>query len=234
MSAEAPLVRLLASAPGVAGVCGPDDRPPAYDAHVSLIDLAGACCGVTPRRRFRRPCPTLPPIRRGARGRASCSPRYAGVRKIGIAWSGSRANTLNRRRSIPLAALARAVRIARHRVVLAAAEHRRRGDCRRSGSAGACTACRREKISTEWRRWLRSSTSSISVDTSIVHLARRARTADVGDARVRRPTGGGIRATTDSPWYPTAAPVPPASRWRLGRRDPRRDRRTRRILTVSA
>ena len=104
VSAEAPLVRLLATAPGVAAVFGPDDKPPAYDAQVPLLDLAGML-RLTP-----TSIPvTVPYLAADVARRATVAnmlAAHAGVRKVGIAWSGSRANTLNRRRSIPLAALA--------------------------------------------------------------------------------------------------------------------------------
>ncbi len=104
VTAEAPLVRLLATAPGVAAVCGPDDKPPAYDAHVPLFDLAGLL-RVTP-----TSIPVIVPYLAADAARratvAEALSAHAGARKVGIAWSGSRANTLNRRRSIPLAALA--------------------------------------------------------------------------------------------------------------------------------
>ena len=104
VSAEAPLVRLLATAPGVAAVFGPDDKPPAYDAQVPLLDLAGML-RLTP-----TSIPvTVPYLAADVARRATVAnmlAAHAGVHKVGIAWSGSRANTLNRRRSIPLAALA--------------------------------------------------------------------------------------------------------------------------------
>ena len=100
---QQPLVRLLASVPGVAGVYGPDDALPPCDAHVPLIALAGML-GVTP-----STIPAaVPYLAADATRRAEVAAALAahtGVRKVGIAWSGSRVNTLNRRRNIPLAAL---------------------------------------------------------------------------------------------------------------------------------
>lgn len=104
VSTEAPLVRLLESAPGVAAVYGPDDRLPPYDAHITLMGLAGIF-ELTPASFS----PTVPYLAADVARReevAALMAMHAGRRKIGVAWSGSRANTLNRRRSIPLAALA--------------------------------------------------------------------------------------------------------------------------------
>jgi Flp pilus assembly protein TadD len=104
VSAQQPLVRLLASAPGVAAVYGPDEAVPAHDAHIPLIDLAGIL-GVTPS--------TIPsavpyleadPVRRGEI--ASTLEQHAGALKVGLAWSGNQRNVNERRRSIPLPWLA--------------------------------------------------------------------------------------------------------------------------------
>jgi tetratricopeptide (TPR) repeat protein len=102
--AQTPLVRLLASAPGVSQVCGYDDPLPAYDAHVSLIGLAGALGVTSDTIPVHVPYLAADPARRAEVAHALAA--YSGVRRIGIAWSGSRDNTLNRRRSIPLAMLA--------------------------------------------------------------------------------------------------------------------------------
>lgn len=104
VSAETPLVHLLASASGVGAVIGPDDAPPPYDAQVPLMTLAGML-GVT----ADSPPATVPYLAADPARRAEVAGMLAahpGVRRIGIAWSGSRVNTLNRRRSIPLATLA--------------------------------------------------------------------------------------------------------------------------------
>jgi len=104
VSTQAPLVRLLASVPGVAAVYGPGEVLPPYDAHVPLMALAGIL-GVTP-----TTVPAAVPYLAADSARraevAATLAVHAGMRKVGIAWSGSRANTLNRRRNIPLAALA--------------------------------------------------------------------------------------------------------------------------------
>jgi tetratricopeptide (TPR) repeat protein len=104
VSADAALVRLLATAPGVDAVIGPDDTPPPYDAHVPLMTLAGMLA-VTPESTLA----SVPYLAADPARRAEVAPilaAHAGVRRIGVAWSGSRVNTQNRRRSIPLATLA--------------------------------------------------------------------------------------------------------------------------------
>jgi hypothetical protein len=200
VSTEAPLVRLLASAPGVAAVFGPDESLPPYDAHITLMELP----------RIFRLTPTSIPAKTpylaadAARRKevASVIAAHAGVRKIGIAWSGSRANTLNRRRSIPLAALAPLFDLpgiawfSLHRSVdeeeiagvpQAAALHRL--PARDDFDGMAALVAELDLV--------------ISVDTSIAHLA----------GALARPTwilltsGADWRwhpLRTDSPWYPTA------------------------------
>ena len=134
--------------------------------------------------------------RRGARKSPRVLAAHAGVRKIGIAWSGSRANTLNRRRSIPLAALAPLFalpgiawfslqRSVDEEEIADVPQARRAASApgarrfRRHGGAGrGARPChqRRHEHRASWRR---------------------ARAADVDPARRRRPTGAGTarRAT---------------------------------------
>jgi hypothetical protein len=104
VSAPRPLLSLLATAPGVARVCGPQDPRPAYDAHAPLLALADA---------FGIDASTIPanvPYLAPDRGRcaevANTLAAYAGRRKIGLAWAGNRAHSNDFRRSIPLAKLA--------------------------------------------------------------------------------------------------------------------------------
>ncbi len=102
VSAPRPLVRLLASVPGVAAVYQPDDTLPAYDAHAPVIALAGAL-GITPETiPATVPYLAVDPERRAEIAAVlSRDPEL----KVGLAWSGSAHNTNDRRRSIPLATL---------------------------------------------------------------------------------------------------------------------------------
>jgi Tfp pilus assembly protein PilF len=100
---QPPLLRLLATAPGVAGVFGPDDAPPAYDAHVPVLSLPGA---------MRIDAATIPApvpyLRADAGRRAAVATALAahGPRlRVGLAWRGSRHHANDRRRSIALGAL---------------------------------------------------------------------------------------------------------------------------------
>jgi tetratricopeptide (TPR) repeat protein len=200
LCAQAPLVRLLATAPGVAQVCGYDDPLPDCDAHVSLIALAGAL-GVT-----METIPATVPYLTADPGRRT-EVRHAlaalsGARRIGVAWSGSRDNTLNRRRSIPLAALSRLFALpgcawfSLHRSVdedeisgVPAAHALRRLPAREDFDGMAALVAELDLV--------------ISVDTSIAHLA----------GALARPTFVLLASAadwrwhpgrTDSPWYPTA------------------------------
>jgi Flp pilus assembly protein TadD len=200
LSAQAPLVRLLATAPGVAQACGYDDPLPAYDAHVSLIALAGAL-GVTMETIAATvPYLTADPARRTEVARALAA--FSGVRRIGVAWSGSRDNTLNRRRSIPLATLSRLFALpgcawfSLHRGVdedeiggVPAAQALQRLPAREDFDGMAALVAELDLV--------------ISVDTSIAHLA----------GALARPTWVLLASAadwrwhpgrSDSPWYPTA------------------------------
>ncbi len=103
VSAPRPLVHLLATAPGVSAVYAPDDVLPAYDAYTPVIALAGIL-GVTT-----ETIPdAVPYLAADAERRAEISRASAGDPglKVGLAWSGSRLNTNDRRRSIALSTLA--------------------------------------------------------------------------------------------------------------------------------
>ena len=104
VSAQAPLVRLLASAPGVHAVCGPDDVPPTYDAHVPLIALAGALGVTMATIPATVPYLTADPAQRADVAAALAA--HAGGRKIGVAWTGNKLHANDRRRSMELATLA--------------------------------------------------------------------------------------------------------------------------------
>ncbi len=100
---QAPLARLVATAPGVAEVVDAEERP-TCDAWLPLVSLA---------RHFAAPPqggPPDPPYLRAdpalvARARAIVSPTPARLR-VGLSWAGNPRQANNRRRSCPLAALA--------------------------------------------------------------------------------------------------------------------------------
>ena len=199
VSAQAPLVRLLATVPGVTAVYATDETPPEYDAHIPLIALAGML-GVTPTSIPPQvPYLTADPMRRAEIARMLAP--HADVRKIGIAWSGSRVNTLDRRRSIPLDMLAplfdlpgiawfslqRSIdETGIERVPAAQALHRL--PAREDFDGMAALVAELDLV--------------ISVDTSIAHLG----------GALARPTWIMLAAATDwrwhtrvqdTPWYPT-------------------------------
>ena len=164
---------------------------------MSLAGMLGLDARVDPV----RPCRISPPIRRGAQRSPALLAAHAGVRKVGIAWSGSRANTLNRRRSIPLAALA----------PLFALPGIAWFSLQRSVDEEEIARCRRPPRSTGsparedfdgMAALVAELDLVISVDTSIAHLRRRARAADVAPAR-RGDRLALAHARRDSPWYPT-------------------------------
>ncbi|MDE2210870.1 MAG: tetratricopeptide repeat protein, partial [Betaproteobacteria bacterium] len=100
------LQRLLASAPGVASTITADDAPPECDFSIPLLSVPGALGASS-----NDPDCTVPYLRVDAARRADVAARIAGIaggsRRIGIAWSGSRQNANDGRRSIPLSALVR-------------------------------------------------------------------------------------------------------------------------------
>jgi len=200
VSTATPLVRLLASAPGVAAVFGPGESLPPYDAHITLMELPRVL-RLTP-----ESIPSTVPYLAADAGRrkevAGMLAAHAGKRKVGIAWSGSRANSLNRRRSIPLAALAPLFALpgiawfSLHRSVdeeeistVPEAAALNRLPAREDFDGMAALVAELDLV--------------ISVDTSIAHLA----------GALARPTwvllasGADWRwypLGADSPWYPTA------------------------------
>ena len=104
VAADAPLVRLLGTAPGVVASVSHTAAAPPYDAQVPLLSLPHVL-GVTERDLQ----PAAPYVTADASRRAAVAAALAtltGVRKIGIVWSGNPAQRVNRRRSIPLAKLA--------------------------------------------------------------------------------------------------------------------------------
>ncbi|HEV2220672.1 MAG TPA: tetratricopeptide repeat-containing glycosyltransferase family protein, partial [Casimicrobiaceae bacterium] len=106
LQALPPLRRLLASAPGVASTIAAGDAPPECDFSIPLLSVPGALGASS-----RDPACTVPYLQVDAAMREDVAARIGGIaggsRRIGIAWSGSRRNANDSRRSIPLSALAR-------------------------------------------------------------------------------------------------------------------------------
>jgi len=104
VAAPAPLAQLLATVPGVASVAGPDDPVPVHDAHVPLLSLPGLL-GIG-----KADIPSAVPYLAAAPARraqaAALLARCADRLRVGVAWAGNKAHANDRRRSIPLAALA--------------------------------------------------------------------------------------------------------------------------------
>ena len=104
LRAPPPLVRLLATAPGVASVVAADQKLPAYDAHVRLLSLPHRLGAAGSAKRAAVPYLRADRTLRAAAA-AALAP-YAASLKIGLAWSGNPRNSNDHRRSIPLARLA--------------------------------------------------------------------------------------------------------------------------------
>jgi tetratricopeptide (TPR) repeat protein len=104
LSAPPPLVRLLATAPGVASVVSADERLPAYDAHVPLMSLPRLVAAMPDT--HPAAVPYLKADRMLRANAALAVAPFAPSLRIGLAWSGNPRNSNDYRRSIPLAALA--------------------------------------------------------------------------------------------------------------------------------
>ncbi len=200
VSGQRPLGRLLATAAGVAQVFADDDAPPAYDAHVPVLSLAGALgIGATT-------IPATVPYLRADTARrgdvAAALAPYADKLRVGIAWTGSRHNANDRRRSILLRVLAPlfdvpgAAWFSLHRdqdeqdiAAVAAASALVRLPARNDFDGTAALVAELDLV--------------IGVDTSLVHLAG----ALARPVWILLPFAADWRwqiDRTDSSWYPTA------------------------------
>lgn len=100
VSTQAPVRRLLATAPGVTAVFGPDDPPPAADAELPLLSLPGVL-------KIGDDVPPAPYLTADADRPLARALLPAGRRpRIGLAWAGSALHSNDRRRSMRLADLA--------------------------------------------------------------------------------------------------------------------------------
>ena len=101
VEAQAPLVALLRSAPGVTQVVAIDDPLPAFDLQCPLLSLPLACGTTLASIPAEVPYLTPSPERIAA-WRRRLGRRRAGRRRIAIAWSGNPDHANDRNRSIPL------------------------------------------------------------------------------------------------------------------------------------
>ena len=195
------LRKLAATAPGVTGAFARGDALPRFDAHVSLMSLPGVL-GVTPET-VAVPVPYLrayPQRSREARERIA---EAAGTAlRVGVAWAGAPGNTLNARRSVPLATLAPLFAIPGVRWF----SLKREGEALTPADlphAERLTALDMRNDFDGIAALVDSLDLVISVDTSLAHLAGAlgkpvwVMLAHVADWRW-------MQGRTDSPWYPTA------------------------------
>jgi tetratricopeptide (TPR) repeat protein len=188
------LTRVLAEVEGVSGVVAPGDPLPPHDAWLPLLSLPrilGIDAGNIPAK-----VPYLQPDAAIRRDVTAALAPYAASRRIGIAWAGSRKNTNDRRRSIPLAAMAAALFDLPGTTWISLQQGNDEDDARLVGLP--------------WRNSFEGVTALaaeldlvVSVDTSVAHVAGAlARPVFIllpfsSDWRWRR-------GRSDSDWYPTA------------------------------
>ena len=180
---------------------GPDDPLPRHDAHMPLLSLPGAL-GDRPRGHpARRSLHRGRPGTRRAGRRAALEP-YARSLKVGLAWAGNPANANDRRRSMPLAALAPLLDVPG---IAWFSLHRTRTmrPPQRPAGAGALVRLPLRSDFDGTAALIAELDLVISVDTSIAHLAG----ALAKPTWILLPFAPDWRwqlERTDSPWYPTA------------------------------
>lgn len=195
------LIGLLKTAAGVSGLVAAGDPLPAHDAWLPLLSLARILAV------DQRDIPSrVPYLRAGIELRGDVAVAlapYAHTRRIGVAWAGSRRNTNDRRRSIPLAMLAATLFDLPDTTWVSLQQGDEEDDA--GGAASAHNLLR-----LPWRNSFEGIAALaaeldlvVTVDTSIAHVAGAlARPVFIllpfsSDWRWRR-------ARSDSDWYPTA------------------------------
>jgi Flp pilus assembly protein TadD len=202
VAAVPPALRnLAATAPGVAAAFGPDDPLPQVDAQASLMSLPGLFTPTLADAAVDVPYLTPDPARlRTARLQVAAA--AGGNLRVGIAWSGAPGNTLNARRSLPLAQCA----------PLFAIEGVTWFSLKRAGEVfvpdDAAGTARLVELDLrndfdDLAALVASLDLVISVDTSLAHLAG-ALGKPLWVLLARTPDWRWLLDRDDSPWYPTA------------------------------
>ncbi|MCC7218209.1 MAG: tetratricopeptide repeat protein [Burkholderiales bacterium] len=195
------LLRLAATAPGVAATAPIAGPLPAYDAHASLMSLPGVL-GITPRS-VTVPVPYLrtdDALRRAAL--ADVAREGGDALKVGIAWSGAPGNSLNARRSFALRDAARLLACPGVRWF----SLKRHGEALAPDDAEAAARLVQLPLSDDFdglAALVDALDVVVSVDTSLAHLAG-ALGKPVWVLLSRVPDWRWFLDRPDSPWYPTA------------------------------
>ncbi|MFO1311887.1 MAG: tetratricopeptide repeat protein [Burkholderiales bacterium] len=195
------LRRLAATAPGVAEAHAVGGPLPAYDAHVSLMSLPHRL-GLGIDEIGMSASYLIADHARIDQARAAIDREGNGAICVGVAWSGAPGNTINARRSMPLAALAPLFDLASVRLF----------SLKRAGEAidASDAAWSSRLVNLDMRNdfdglaaMIASLDVVISVDTSIAHLAGAlGKRVFVLNSFV--PDWRWMLGRADSPWYPTA------------------------------
>jgi tetratricopeptide (TPR) repeat protein len=195
-----PLRRLLATAPGVAGVIGRDQGPPECDAHVPLLSVPGIVG--TPASDVPAAVPYLTADGERRRAVATDLARIAGeAPRIGVAWAGARDNTSDRHRSCPLALLAPLLALPGIRWF--SLQKNAEDDVAALPTASPLTLLDARNDFDGTAALVAELDLVVTVDTSIAHLAG----ALARPTWILLPFAPDWRwrlARSDSPWYPTA------------------------------
>jgi Flp pilus assembly protein TadD len=191
---------LAATAPGIAAAHATGEPLPAYDMQVSLMSLPerlGVARDVATALPYLHADPVL------VRDAAARVAREAGdALKVGIAWSGAPGNTLNARRSLPLAALAPLFDAPNVRLF----SLKREGELFVPSDADRLDRLVQLPLRNDFdglAALVASLDLVVSVDTSLAHLAG-ALGKPVWVLLARVPDWRWGLQGTDSPWYPTA------------------------------
>ncbi len=109
---QAPLLRLVATAPGVSFTVGPTAPMPAFDMHVPLMSLPFVLGATAEHLRVAIPYLRSDPTRR-QEAAAHVAQRASRSLRVGVAWSGATGTHYNLRRACPLDVLAPMFRLPR-------------------------------------------------------------------------------------------------------------------------
>ena len=198
LGVQRPVVDLLATVPGVAGVFGENEPLPEFDLHCPLLSLPLA---------FETELPTIPanvPYIRAYEERIAKWRRRlpAGGRlRVGICWAGTNAHSNNRRRSIPLESFA-AVLSAADVDFVSLQKDVDETDAAMLGALGVTQLGQEFVDFADTAAVISMLDLVISVDTSVAHLAGAMAKA-VGVLIPFSPDFRWLLDRTDSPWYPT-------------------------------